>query len=162
MDDMDIRILKALQKDGRKKHNELARELKVAQSTVMERVRRMEKQGVIRGYRAMVDTRQLGMNVKAFISVRMNRHKAPSIRQFEEGLGRIPSVQACYHLTGRYDYLLHVVVCDLDALGKLVKTELAELPGFGTSETFVIFSEIKPDEGYLVGSDVTVDKKSES
>ncbi len=147
MDEIDLRIIGALQANGRQKHNELARQLNLAQSTVAERVRRMEIQGVIKGYRAVIDPVQLGLNIRAFISIRLGRHEKEIIHAFEEQIRGIAQVQACYHVTGRYDYLLHVAVPDLDGLGRLVKDVIAELPGLVTSETFVIFSEIKADEG---------------
>jgi Lrp/AsnC family leucine-responsive transcriptional regulator len=147
MDEIDTSILRALQRNGRQKHNELARRLNIAQSTVSERVRRMESQGLIKGYRAIIDTVQLGLNVRAFISIRLGRHEKETIQRFEEQIRKIPHVQACYHLTGRYDYLLHVVTANLDELGDLVKNVIAELPGYVTSETFVIFSDVKSDNG---------------
>ena len=107
----------------------------------------MESQGVIKGYRAIVDTDQLGLAIKAFISIRLGRHEKDTIRKFEDRIRKIHHVQACYHLTGRYDYLLHVVTADLTELGGLVKNVIAELPGYVTSETFVIFSEIKSEGG---------------
>jgi Lrp/AsnC family transcriptional regulator, leucine-responsive regulatory protein len=138
MDEIDIQILEALQANGRLKHNELARNLNLAQSTVAERVKRMESQRIIKGYRAVIDAAQMGLR---------GRHEKEIIHRFEEQIRGISHVQACYHLTGRYDYLLHVLVADLDGLGRLVKDVIAELPGLVTSETFVIFSEIKTDEG---------------
>jgi Lrp/AsnC family transcriptional regulator, leucine-responsive regulatory protein len=152
LDDIDSRILQALQTNGRQKHNELARYLNLAQSTVAERVKRMESQGIIKGYRAVLDATRLGLSVRAFISIRLGRHEKEIIHAFEEQIRSIPHVQACYHLTGRYDYLLHVLVADLDGLGRLVKDVIAELPGLVTSETFVIFSEIKADEGLPIGA----------
>ena len=155
MDDIDISILKALQRNGRQKHNELARNLNLAQSTISERVRRMENQGLIKGYRAVIDAGQLGLDVKAFISIRLAQHEKAVIHRFEEKIRDIANVQACYHLTGRYDYLLHVVAKDLDELGRLVKNVIAELPGYVTSETFVIFSEIKSDTGLPIEPEST-------
>jgi Lrp/AsnC family transcriptional regulator, leucine-responsive regulatory protein len=134
------------------KNAEMARELGIAQSTVLDRVRRLEEQGLIRGYRAILDPEKLGLTIQAFVSVTMQRHAAETIRRFEEGVRELHGVRACYHLTGRFDYLLHVVVKDLEELGKLVKTGIAALDGYGKSETFVIFSEIKPDEGVPIGA----------
>ncbi len=141
-----------LQGNARIKNAEMARELGVAQSTLLERVRRLEEQGLITGYRAIIDPEKLGLNIQAFVSVSMQRHEAETIRRFEEGVRELHGVRACYHLTGRFDYLLHVAVKDLEELGKLVKTEIAGLDGYGKSETFVIFSEIKPDEGLSIDS----------
>jgi Lrp/AsnC family transcriptional regulator, leucine-responsive regulatory protein len=151
MDETDITILRTLQNNGRQKHNELAKRLNIAQSTVSERIRRMEDQGLIKGYRAIIDSALLGLHVRAFISIRLGRHEKETILTFEEQIREIPHVQACYHLTGRYDYLLHVGTADLDELGRLVKNVIAELPGYVTSETFVIFSDVKSDKGLPIG-----------
>ncbi len=139
-----------MQANARVKQVDLARRLGVAQSTVLERVRRLEEQGVIKGYKAIIDPGKLRLAVQAFVSVTLKRHGADVIRQFENGIRALPFVRTCYHLTGRFDYLLHVAVRDLEELGTLVKTEIASLPGFGKSETFVIFSEIKADDGWPV------------
>ena len=150
MDLLDLKILKALQSSGRKKNAELARELGVAPSTMMERIRRLEESGVLQGYRASLDPKKLGLDIQAFISVTLSRHETEIIRQFEESIRKMPHIRACYHLTGRFDYLLHVFVDDLDQLGKLVKNRITALPGFGKSETFLVFSEIKSDNGLPV------------
>jgi len=147
---LDISILKDLQTNARKKQAEIARDLCVAQSTVLERARRLEEQGVVRGYRAIINPEKLGLHVQSFISIILNRHDADCIRDFEEGIRQLSSVRACYHLSGRYDYMLHVAVRDLEQLGDLIKSQIASLPGFGTSETFVVFSEIKSDEGWPI------------
>ena len=154
MDLLDFKILKALQTSGRKKNAELARELGVAPSTMMERIRRLEESGVLQGYRASIDPKKLGLNIQAFISVTLSRHETEIIRQFEESIRKTPHIRACYHLTGRFDYLLHVFVADLDQLGKLVKNHITALPGFGKSETFLVFSEIKSDNGLPVPEDL--------
>ena len=154
MDLLDLKILKALQSSGRKKNAELARELGVAPSTMMERIRRLEESGVLQGYRASIDPKKLGLDVQAFISVTLSRHEAEIIRRFEESIRKMPHIRACYHLAGRFDYLLHVFVEDLDQLGKLVKNRITALPGFGKSETFLVFSEIKSDNGLPVSAEL--------
>ena len=153
MDSLDLKILKALQSSARKKNVELARDLGVAPSTMLERVRSLEERGLILGYRAMLNPEMLDLNVQAFISVALDRHESDVIRQFEEGIRNMPCVRACYHLAGRFDYLLHVAVHDLKQLGQLVKTGFASLPAFGKSETFLVFSEVKPDIGLPIDVD---------
>jgi Lrp/AsnC family leucine-responsive transcriptional regulator len=147
VDEIDRSILETLQENGRQKHNELARRLKIAQSTVSERVRRMEAQGIIKGYRAILDPQELGFDVSAFISLSLGRHEKAAIKEFEEQIHGIPQIRACYHITGRYDYMLHVVAADLDQLGQLVKNVIAELTGLVSTETFVIFGATKSDAG---------------
>ena len=152
IDTLDTNILKGLQTNGRTKVTELSRELGVAQSTLMERVRKLEEQGIIEGYRALINPEKMGLTVQAMIALTLNRHESEVIRRFEDGIRHIPDIRVCYHLTGRFDYLLHVAAKDINELGKLVKTKIAELPGFGMSETFVIFSEIKSDRGWPIES----------
>lgn len=147
-DDLDRRILKILQGNARKKATEIAKELGVAQSTLVERIRRLEEQGVITAYQTRVNPELVGLHVQAFISVTLNHHAAGNIHDFEEGIRSLPHIRACYHVTGRFDYVLHVAAADLKELGELVKTQIASLPAFGTSETYVVFSETKPDGGW--------------
>ena len=154
MDELDKKILKALQTEARKKNAELARELGVAPSTMLERVRRLEEGGVVQGYRATLDPKKLGLSVQAFITVTLYQHEAGDIRKFEKGVRRIPYIRACYHLTGRFDYLLHVAARDINQLGDLIKTQIASLPSFGKSETFLAFSEVKPDGGWPIEDDL--------
>ena len=148
MDTLDLKILKALQADGRRKNVDLAREFGVAASTVLERTRRLEERGHLRGFRAIVDPHSLGLNVQALISVTLGRHSAETIRPFERGVLEIPQVRACYHVSGRFDYILHVAAQDLDHLGRLVKQRIAAIPGVAKSESFLVFSEVKSDVGW--------------
>ncbi len=141
MDDLDRRIVQALCRNGREKISTIARRLSVPATTVQERVRRLEGRGVIRGYRAVVNRRHLGLSVQALVGLVLDRHEANQIRNFEKAVQRVPCIKSCYHVSGRFDYILHVVARDLDALGNLVKTQIAALPDFGRCETFIIFSE---------------------
>jgi len=143
MDQTDFSILEALQRNAREKKSVLARQMGIPATTLQERIRRLEKRGVIEGYRASINAEKLGLGVQAFIAVSLKNHESTAIRQFEQGVADIPCIRASYHLSGRFDYMLHVSVKDLEALGNLVKTEITTLPDFGKCETFLIFSEIQ-------------------
>ena len=150
MDEIDLKILQSLQTSGRIKNAELAREVGMAPSSMLERIRRLEEQGLVRGYHATIEPQKIGLNVQAFISVTLDRHEVSAIQKFEQDVQTIPHVRACYHLTGRFDYLLHVAVADLNRLGELVKADIAAIPNVGKSETFLVLSEIKPDNGWPI------------
>jgi len=154
MDNLDRKILLALQKNGRVSNAELAREFSVAPSTMLERIRHLEERGILRGYRAIIDAEAFGLTVQGFVSVVLQRHDREYIRKFEEGVLKIPHLIACYHITGRFDYLLHVIVRDLSHLGELVKERISSITGIGKVETFVVFSEVKSDEGWVIDSDI--------
>ena len=150
MDSLDRKILAALQIEGRRRNADLAREFGVAPSTMLERIRRLEERRYLKGYRALVDPESLGLTVQALISITLGQHSSETIRPFEEGIQDMPYVRVCYHVSGRFDYLVHVAAKDLDHLGRLVKEEIAALPGVGKSETFLVFSEIKDDRGWPI------------
>lgn len=156
MDNLDRKILEALQANAREKNSEMAKALDVAPSTVLERVRRLEEQGLIQGYRGIINPAGLGFTIQAFVAVSLERHEVEMIRQFEEGIQQISHVRVCYHLTGRFDYLLHVVAQDLEQLGELIKSWIASIPGIGKAETFLIYSEVKPDKGWPIGEDLSI------
>ena len=148
MDKLDHNILRALQKDARVKNADLARQLGVAPSTMLERVRRLEERGYLNGFKAIVNPEKLGLDVQALISVSLGQHSTQTIRPFEQAVKSIPNIMTCYHVTGRFDYILQVVAKNLKELGILVKEQIASLPGVGKTETFLVFSEIKNDNGY--------------
>jgi Lrp/AsnC family transcriptional regulator, leucine-responsive regulatory protein len=150
MDDIDRAILGSFQKDARRRNADLARERGVAPSTMLERVRRLEERGYFKGFRAILDPEKLGYSVQALVSVSLAEHRTKTIRPFEEEIHKIPHVRVCYHVSGRFDYFLLVVARDLDHLGSLVKGRIAAIPGVGRTETFIVFSEIKSDEGYPI------------
>jgi Lrp/AsnC family leucine-responsive transcriptional regulator len=150
MDSLDLKILAALQEDARRRNIVLAQELGVAPSTALERVRRLEAQGCFRGFNAVLVPERLGFNIQAMVTVALGKHTTEAILPFEQRVREVSFIRACYHVTGRFDYLLHVVAVDLDHLGRLVKEDIAALPGVGRTETHIVFSEIKPDKGLPV------------
>jgi Lrp/AsnC family leucine-responsive transcriptional regulator len=148
MDKLDRKILKSLQRDARIKNADLARELGVAPSTMLERVRRLEERGYFSGFKAVINPEKLGLTIQAMVSVSLGQHSTQTILPFEEAVKAIPNILVCYHVTGRFDYFLHVVANNLKQLGTLVKERIASMPGVGKTETFLVFSEIKNDNGY--------------
>lgn len=147
MDNLDLNILQALQKDGRRKNADIAREFGVTPSTMLERINRLEARGHLQGYRAIIDPKSLGLRVQSFVAVSFVQLIADQIKTFERCVRSLPNVRACYHVSGGFDYILHVMAIDLEHLGKLVKEQIATIPGVRRTETFLVFSEIKADQG---------------
>ena len=150
MDKIDKSILESLQKNARIKNSTLARTLDLPPTTLQERIKRLEKNKIIKGYRAEIGYEKLGLNVQAFVAVTLNRHEPNDIREFEKGIRNLPNIRECFHLSGRFDYLLHVMVKDLPELGELVKKGITALPDFGRCETFLVFSEVKSNGDWLL------------
>jgi Lrp/AsnC family transcriptional regulator, leucine-responsive regulatory protein len=148
MDAIDRKIVTTLQKQGRITNVELARMNDLAPSSMLERVRRLEEKGIICGYRAVLAPKQLGYNVQALVMVTLDRHQERGIDLFETGVLGVPEVKACYHVTGRYDYILHVAARDIEHLGDLLKHRLGAIGGVEKLETFLSLSTVKEDQGY--------------
>ncbi len=152
MDPIDQKIVAALQKRGRMTNVELARLADLAPSSMLERVRRLEERGVIKGYHASIDPKAIGYEVRAVVMINLDLHRAEAIDDFEDRIRAIPEVTGCFHLTGRYDYLVHVVARDIEHLGELIKHTLGKVGGVEKQETFITLSTIKEDSGYSVES----------
>ena len=116
-------------------------------------MRRLEAEGQIEGYRALVSPASLGIGLEAFVAAELVRHESACIAEFEAGVAALPAVRACYHVAGRFDYLLHVAVRDLEHLGSLIKSDIAVIPGVDRVETMLVYSEVKPDRGWPVFDD---------
>jgi Lrp/AsnC family transcriptional regulator, leucine-responsive regulatory protein len=150
LDALDRRILIELQRDGSLTNAWLAQALGLSQSAMSERVRRLEQDGHIAGYRALVSPASLGLGLQAFVAAELIHHSTECIESFERGIVAVKDVRACYHVACRFDYLLHVAVHDLEHLGRLVKHDIAAIPGVDKVETMLVFSEVKPDGGWPV------------
>lgn len=148
MDALDRAALLALQADGRKSNLALARSLGLSPSAMLGRVRRLERSGAIRGYRALVDPAALGITVRALVLARLREHSERSIQEFEEGIKRVVGVRACYHVTGQYDMVVELAVRDLDHLGQLIRVDIARIPGVMNLETMLVLAESVSDKGW--------------
>lgn len=148
MDALDREILFALQQDGRQTNARLAERLGLSASAMHERVRHLERDGLVRGYHADVAPEGVGVGLQAFVTAELRAHSRDYIEGFEEGVLRLPEARACYHVTGRFDYLLHVAVRDLEHLGRLIKSDIAAIPGVAKLETMLVLTEVKADAGW--------------
>jgi Lrp/AsnC family leucine-responsive transcriptional regulator len=120
LDAIDQRILARLQQDGRLSNAELAEKVGLSSSPCWRRVKALEEAGVIKGYAAMLDARSVGLSVNVFVSVSLSTQNEKSLKDFERAAAERPEVMECYLMTGDSDYLLRVVVPDLEAYERFV------------------------------------------
>jgi Lrp/AsnC family leucine-responsive transcriptional regulator len=139
MDDTDLKLITALQQDGRRPLASLARELGMAPSSVRERMAKLEESGVITGYAALVDPAKVGWGVQAFLLATVPRGET----EFEERMRNLPQVRHCYMTSGRFDYLLHVGAPDIAELGRFIRESLETEPGIPRVESVIVFQEVK-------------------
>lgn len=157
VDLLDRDILVALQRDGRQSNVALAQAFHLSPSAMLERVRRLEADGAIRGYRAIVDPAKLGITVHAVVNAQLREHSERCIAEFESAIKRVPGVRACYHVTGQFDMVLLLALRDLDHLAQLIRTDIARIPGVMKLETGIIMMESVADEGWPI---LTIDNES--
>ena len=150
MDALDREVLLALQEDGRMSNLALARKLGLSPSAMLGRVRRLERSGAIRGYRAVIDPAALGVTVRALVVARLREHSEESIREFEKGIKEVPGVRSCYHVTGQFDMVLELALRDLDHLGQLIRVDIARIPGVMNLETMLVLAEPVEDDGWPI------------
>lgn len=145
LDRYDVMILERLQRDGRISNQELAEAINLSPSPCLRRVRQLEESGLIDGYVALVNARKLGLNLMAFIQISMDRHTPERFERFEATIGEYPEVLECHLITGQQsDYLLKVIVQDMDAYQQFLLNKLTRIEGVtGVHSSFVLKSPIK-------------------
>ncbi|HMN83999.1 MAG TPA: Lrp/AsnC family transcriptional regulator, partial [Burkholderiaceae bacterium] len=129
IDQTDLRILEALQADGSLTNVELARRVHLSPSPCLSRVKALEDAGVIRRYVALVDPPALGLHLSVFISISLKQQTKEALEVFESRIARHPEVMECYLMTGDADYLIRVVLPDLQALERFILDHLTSIPG---------------------------------
>jgi len=134
-----------LEKHGRIHNADLAVRVGLSPSPCLRRVRRLEETGVIRGYRALIDPAAAGRSLRVFAGVRLVRHARADVAAFERAVVRLPEVVNTHHVTGNYDYLLHVEVADLPAYEQFHANRLAGLPGVGAVTSYVTMKTLSAD-----------------
>ena len=147
MDEVDQSILAVLERHGRISNAELAALVGLSPSPCLRRVRRLEKTGVIRGYRALIDPAAVGRGLRVFAGVRLARHARADVVAFERAVVRLPEVVHSHHVTGNYDYLLQVEVADLPAYEDFHANRLAALPGVAAVTSYVTMKSLSADTG---------------
>ncbi|MGQ0430436.1 MAG: Lrp/AsnC family transcriptional regulator [Gammaproteobacteria bacterium] len=143
LDRTDIRMLELLQRDGRLSHVELAERVGLSPTPCTRRVRRLEQQGVIRGYAAILDPKRIGQHVLAYVQIKLERHTDDVIERFRRMLEERPEVMSAHAMTGEMDFLLEVVVPDLDALGRFTLHKLLKLPGVRDVRSSLVLETLK-------------------
>ena len=140
LDRTDRRILEVLQRQGRISNQDLADSVGLSPSPCMRRVRALEENGIISGYRAMLDAQKLGLTLMALIHISMDRHTPERFDNFENKISVLPEVLECLLITGQEaDYLVKVIVRDMEAFQHLLLDKITRIEGVsGVHSSFVM------------------------
>ena len=142
-DSTDWNILSCLQQDARLANVELARAVGLSASACLNRVRSLERSGIINRHVTLLDPVKCGLTVSVFIQVTLEKQVGPSLQTFEKAIGERPEVMECYLMTGEADYLLRVVVADVPALERFIVDVLAKIPGVGNIKSSFSLKQVK-------------------
>ena len=137
MDTHDAEILHQLTHNGRMSVNDLSGAVHLSQTPVARRLKKLEDEGVIKGYTALIDEKKLGFTFSVFVSVRLERQIDEELARFEARIEALPEVVDCWLMTGKHDYLLRVVTRDIEEFEKFLVGQLTKLGGISSIESSI-------------------------
>lgn len=143
LDRIDTLLLKYLQEDCKQTNKELSLKLDLSVTAVYERIKKLERLGIIKDYVALVDKSKIALDFIVFCHVKLEKHAKNSITQFEKDVARLPEVLECYHVSGAYDYLLKVVVPDMEHFREFMVNKLTTLKDIGSTQSSFNINEVK-------------------
>lgn len=143
LDRIDREILRRLQADGRLSNVNLARSVNLSPTPCLERVRRLEAEGYIRDYVALLDPHKLGAGVLSFVQVLLDRTTPDVFERFKEEISLCPEVLECHMVAGGFDYLLKVRTKDMFEYRNFLGDKLTGMPGISQTHTYVVLEEVK-------------------
>jgi Lrp/AsnC family leucine-responsive transcriptional regulator len=145
LDAIDLRILGALQTDGRLTNQELADQVGLSPSPCLRRVRRLERDGFIRTYRAVLDRESVGLGLTVFVDIKVEKHSRENATALQEALAAMPEVVACHMVSGSADFIAEIVVSNLKAYERLLTEKLLTLPMIGDIRSNFALTRVKSD-----------------
>ena len=146
MDHIDSKILRCLTKDARMNASQISQKVNLSVSAVIERMKKMEASGLIRGYTAVVDEKLAGYNVQAMISIRLEHPKYN--QEFNRQMCNHQCVMECFYITGDFDYVARIGVSSTDELTKVLY-DIKQIPGVSLTRTYVVLDNIKQNTSVI-------------
>ncbi|MFY7666571.1 Lrp/AsnC family transcriptional regulator [Flavobacterium sp.] len=143
LDILDQKLLTALQTDCRQTTKMLSLKLNLSTTAVHERIKKLEKSGVIAGYVAIVDQVRVDKNFVVFCHIKLQQHKQALLTGFEQAVSLLPEVLECYHVSGDYDYILKIAVRDMEAYRKFLVEKLTTIDYIASTHSIFKINEVK-------------------
>lgn len=147
LDDTDIRILRLLQQNARLTIKEIGAEVHLSSTPIYERLRRLEREGYIKRYVAVLDVGKLDRGFMVFCSIKLRQLTIERAREFMDTIRQIPEVTECYNISGRYDYLLKIHARNMKAYQEFILNVLGEIDCVGSIESTFVMDEVKHTYG---------------
>jgi len=143
LDEVDVQLLALLQQDGRITNADLAKKVGLSPPSVLQRVRVLEKAGLIKGYFGLLDAEKLGLRITALAMISLSLHQEQPIERFRRSINEIPEVLECYHVSGEFDFLLKIVVKDIRAYEQLIRERMSKIKGIQQIKTSFVLATTK-------------------
>ena len=143
IDELDKRILKHLQNDSKKTNKEIANDLKLSVTAIYERIKKLERDGIISKYVALLNPESVGKGFMVLCQIKLIQHKKDILTKFEKDITSLPEVIECLHVSGDYDYILKVLVKDMDEYREFMVAKLTNLDHIGSTKSVFTINKVK-------------------
>jgi Lrp/AsnC family leucine-responsive transcriptional regulator len=143
LDQTDLKILNLLQKDAKQTHKGIADQVNLSVTAVYERIKKMEKNQIIKAHTIEIDHKLLERNFMVLCHVKLIHHKQDMINDFEKQVKNLDEVLECFHVSGDYDYILKVFVKDMDAFREFMVKKLTNLNHIGSTHSSFVINQVK-------------------
>jgi len=143
MDTTDRKLLMLLQQDSTKTTKELSLKLNLSVTAIYERIKKLEREGVINKYVAILDQKKVEKTFVVFCHLKLIQHTKEYLTRFEQEVVKLEEVLECYHVSGDYDYILKIYVKDMEAYREFMVTKLTTLQHIGSTHSTFMISEVK-------------------
>lgn len=143
LDAIDKQIITLLQENGKMNNKEVAGKIGLSVTPTFERIKRLERIGVIQGYTALINRKAIGRDLKVICQVSLKSHEKEGIDVFESAIRELPEVSHAYHVAGATDYMLTIEVANMEVYQDFLKNQLARIPHIGQVNSSFVMSELK-------------------
>jgi Lrp/AsnC family leucine-responsive transcriptional regulator len=145
LDRIDLKILRVLQDNARISYVDLAAQVGLSTTPCLERVKRLERSGIIRGYKAVLDPKALKAKLLVFVEISLESQSPAVFDEFRRAVRKLPQVQECHLVSGQFDYILKCRIPEMSAYRQLLGEVVLTLPGVKESKSYVVMEEVKEE-----------------
>ncbi len=142
LDAIDQELLYLLQQDSKQTTKQLSLALNLSNTAVYERIKKLERNGIIKKYVALVDKCKMGKSLLAFCHIKLNKHTRENILNFEKNIKKIPEISECFHVSGDYDYILKIYTKDMASYREFMVSKITNIEQIGNTSSFFIIDEV--------------------
>jgi len=140
LDTIDSQILAILQKNSNRTTKSIAKELGMTTSPIFERIKKLEKEGYIKKYVAVINNKKIGLKLTVFIGITLQGHTRSYLEKFVKEINNFPEIVECHRVSGNFDYLLKLIVEDIEAYETFISSKLTLLPYLGNVQSLIALS----------------------